>query len=100
MQSQKPANAASHTKEAYLAAQNHRLAAKHGPKRAIMALAHSILVIAYYVIRRNEPYKELGGNYFEERGRAALANRLTSRLERLGYAVSIQQAVRERAAAQ
>ena len=84
------ANAASRTKDTYLAAQYHRLAAKRGRKRAIMAVAHSILVIAYYLIQRKEPYTDMGGDYFDERGKLALANRLTRRLEKLGYAVSIR----------
>ncbi len=83
-----------------MAAQYHRLAAKRGRKRAIMAVAHSILVIAHYVIGRKEPYKDLGGNYFDERGRIALANRLRRRLERLGYAVSISKVQIEPSTAQ
>jgi transposase len=65
------------------------LAGKRCRKRAVLAIAHSILVIAYYVIQRREPYRELGGNYFDERRKATVANRLTRRLEKLGYKVSI-----------
>jgi transposase len=84
------AQAAARTKDTYLAAYYHRLAGRRGKKRAIMALAHSILVIAYHIIQRKEPYQDLGGNYFDERKRATTANRLTRRLEKLGYRVSIQ----------
>jgi hypothetical protein len=55
------ANAASHTKATYLSAQYHRLAGRRGKKKAIVAVEHSILVIAYYLIKRQEPYRELGG---------------------------------------
>jgi transposase len=54
-----------------------------------MAGAHSILVIAYHIIQRREPYQDLGGNYFDERQKVSTANRLTRRLEKLGYHVMI-----------
>jgi hypothetical protein len=57
--------AASHTKRTYLSAQYHRIAAKRGRKRAIIAVAHSILVIAYILLRRGEVYRDLGADYFE-----------------------------------
>ena len=56
--------AASRTKT-YLAAQFHRLSGRRGAKRAAIAVAHSILVIAYHLILRNTPYSELGADYFE-----------------------------------
>lgn len=84
------AHAASHSKDCYLAAQVQHLAARRGYKRAIMAAAHSILVIAYHLIQRQEPYRELGGNYFDQRRPEATAKRLAKRLERLGYQVSLQ----------
>lgn len=83
------ANAAARQKHTYLSAQYQRLAARRGRQRALIAVAHSILVIAYHMLQRHEPYHELGGNYFDERKRASVANRLTRRLERLGYTVSI-----------
>ncbi len=84
------AQAAARTKATYLAAHYHRLAGRRGKKRAIMALAHSILVIAYHIIQRKEPYQDLGGNYFDERKRATTANRLTRRLKKLGYTVTLR----------
>ena len=85
------AHAAAHTKHTYLSAQYHRLAGRRGNKKAIIAVAHSILVIAYHLIQKKEPYKELGGNYFDQRRPEATANRLVKRLEKLGYAVTLQQ---------
>ena len=85
------AHAAAHTKNTYLSAQYHRLAGRRGNKKAIGAVAHSILVIAYHLIQKKEPYKELGGNYFDQRRPEATANRLVKRLEKLGYAVTLQQ---------
>lgn len=84
------AHAAAHTKNTYLSAQYHRLAGRRGSKKAIVAVAHSILIIAYHLIQRKEPYKELGGNYFDKRNAEATTKRLTKRLERLGYQVSLQ----------
>jgi transposase len=84
------AHAAARTKDTYLAAQAQHLTGRRGKKRAIMAVAHSILVIAYHLIQRQEPYRELGGNYFDELRPEATAKRLVKRLERLGYQVSLQ----------
>ncbi|MCP6760000.1 MAG: hypothetical protein NHB32_14895 [Fischerella sp. CENA71] len=50
----------------YLAAQFRRIATRRGKKRATMAVTHSILVIAYHIIQRHEPYRELRVNYFDQ----------------------------------
>jgi transposase len=83
------AHAAARQKNNYLAAHFHRLAGRRGRKRATMAVAHSILVIAYHIIKRRQPYQDLGANYFDERQKVTTANRLTRRLEKLGYRVVI-----------
>jgi len=85
------AHAAARTKNCYLASQYHRLAARRGVKKAIVAVAHSILVIAYHLIQRHEPYRELGADYFDKRRPEATAKRLVKRLEQLGYQVALQQ---------
>jgi transposase len=54
-----------------------------------MAVAHAILVIAYHMIQRREPYQDLGSNYYDERQKVSTANRLTRRLEKLGYRIVI-----------
>ena len=82
------AHAASHTSNTYLSAQYHRLAGRRGKKRAIIAVAHSILVIAYHLIQRKVPYHELGSDYFDNQRPEATAKRLLKRLQRLGYDVS------------
>jgi transposase len=81
------AHAAARTRGTYLSAQYHRLAGRRGKKRALMAVAHSILVIAYHLIKRGEDYKDLGGDYFEQKNPEAAVRRLTSRLAQLGYEV-------------
>jgi transposase len=84
------AHAATHSKNTYLAAQYRRLAGRRGKKRAIVAVMHSILVIAYHLIQRKEKYSELGGNYFDQRRPEVTAKYLVKRLEKLGFNVSIQ----------
>ncbi len=49
-----------------------------------------MLVISYHIMKRQQPYKELGGNYFDERKKESVAQRLTKRLEKLGYQVALE----------
>lgn len=84
------AHGAAHTRNTYLSAQYRRLAARRGKKKAIVAVMHSILVISYHLIQRNEPYRELGGDYFDKQKPEATAKRLVKRLESLGFQVSLQ----------
>ncbi len=83
------AHAAVRTKNTYLAAQYRRIAARRGRKRALVALAHTLLTIIYYMLKRKEPYRELGANYFDERDRQAVEKRLVGRLRKLGYDVAL-----------
>jgi transposase len=83
---------AARTKGSYLAAQYRRLAARRGDKRAIMAVAHSILVIIYHLLRDGTSYQDLGANYFDERDRLATVRRAVRRIERLGYKVTLEAA--------
>ena len=84
------AHAAAHSKNTYLSAQYHRLARRLGKKKALIAVAHSILVIIYHVLTEDVDYQELGGNYFDERDRHAVEKRLVRRLEQLGYHVTLE----------
>jgi transposase len=84
------AHVASKTKDTYLAAQYRRLAARRGKKRALVALAHTVLVVVYHILTEREPYRDLGAAYFDELDRERVERRLVSRLERLGYAVTLQ----------
>jgi transposase len=87
------AKAASRTKGTYLAAQYARLKGRRGHKRATIAVAHSILVIAYYLLEREEPYADLGADYFADRQSSqASKNRLVRQLERLGHKVTLEPA--------
>jgi transposase len=84
------AHGAARTKDTYLSAQYRHIAARRGRRRALVALAHTLLTIVYYVLQRQEPYRELGGNYFDERDRTSVERRLVRRLQKLGYNVTIQ----------
>ncbi len=84
------AYAAGRSKNTYLAAQYHRIASRRGAKKAALAVAHSILVIIYHILRDQSSYQDLGGNYFDERDRQAVQKRLVRRLERMGYQVELQ----------
>ncbi len=84
------AHAAARTKNTYLSAQYHRLARRIGKNKAIVAVSHSILVIAYHLIKRREPYQELGSDYFDKRNPEVTAKRLVKRLEQLGFQISVQ----------
>ena len=81
--------AAVRVKDTYLSAQYHRLVGRRGKRRAIVAVAHSILVIAYHLIRRGEDYQELGGNYFDTRQPVKAVHNLINRLQQLGYDVQL-----------
>ncbi|MFN6501278.1 MAG: hypothetical protein RMX65_030385 [Nostoc sp. DedQUE01] len=74
----------------YLAAQYRRIATRRGKKRATMAVAHSILVIAYHIIQHHEPYRELGVNYFDQQRPETMTRRLVKRLEQLGHRVTLE----------
>jgi transposase len=82
--------AASRTKNTYLSTLYRRLVGRRGKKRAIVAVAHSILVSAYYMLLRHERYQDLGATYFDERKKESVVNRLLRRLEKLGVSVAIE----------
>jgi transposase len=81
--------AASHTRNTYLAALYHRLAARRGRKRAIVAVAHAILVAAYHMIKRDQDYQELGADHFDQRRKDAVVRTCQNRLQQLGYSVQL-----------
>ena len=76
-------------RDSYLAAQYRRLVKRRGDKKAIVAVAHSILVIAYHLLRDGQSYRELGGDYFERLHADRLTRYHTKRLAALGYAVTL-----------
>ena len=84
--------AASHKKDCYLSSQFKRLAARRGAKRALIAVAHSLLVIVYKMLKTSKSYRELGGDYLEQINKEHLQSYLVRKLERLGLTVTVQPA--------
>jgi transposase len=79
------------TKDTFLKSRYHRLAARRGKKRAIVAVAHSMLVSAWHMLTYQQPYQELGGDYFDQRKKETKVSYLVRRLEKLtGGSVSIE----------
>jgi transposase len=84
--------AASRKQDGYLRSQFLRIKSRRGPKKAIMAVAASILTAAYHLVRDPVPYKELGPVYLLRLDHERTAARLTQRLRNLGYEVEIKKA--------
>jgi len=84
--------AASQTKETYLSAQYHRLVRRRGKKRAAVAVGHTILVIAYCLLRYKTAYQELGSDYFDRINIVHTTKHFVRRLEGLGYKVNLEPA--------
>jgi transposase len=81
--------AAARTKGSYFQAQFHRLRARRGAKKAIGAVAASILTAAYHMLKDGTLYHDLGADYFEKRAKTQHVLRLVTRLQHLGFAVQI-----------
>jgi transposase len=85
------AYAAARSRGTYLGAHYARLKGRRGPKKAAVAVGHSILVICYHILQRGEPYQELGEDYFNRRrSEEAYRKRLVRQLERLGHRVVLE----------
>ncbi len=79
----------SHTKDNYLVAQYRRLAKRRGAYKAVVAVAHAVLVVIYHLLRDRQPYRDLGAQYFDQLDAARLQHHHVRRLEQLGYAVTL-----------
>lgn len=82
---------AARKKGSYYRSLYRRLATRCGRKRALIAVAHSLLVTAYYLCKRGSSYEDLGESYFDFREKQRTQRRLVKRLEKLGYAVSLHE---------
>lgn len=83
------ANAAYRAKGTYLRDKFYRLKARRGYKRAILAVAHKILVAIYHMLSQQVSYNDLGDLYLDKLNKHHLTRNLIHRLERLGYAVTL-----------
>jgi transposase len=84
------ANAAARSKRTFLGAYYQRLRKRMGHKKAIVALAHRLLVLIYALLKHQEPYQERGPDFAEEKAVEATKRWALRRLEQLGYQVTLQ----------
>lgn len=81
--------AASRTKDTWLKARYHQLAARRGKKRAIVAIGRSMLVSIWHMLSRQEPYQDLGPDYYDQRRKDNKISYFTKQLARLGFTVQL-----------
>jgi transposase len=81
--------AATRKKDSYFRAQFYRLRATMGPKKAICAVAASLLTTIYHMLKNGTEYQDLGSDHFDRRSKDAKAKRLTAQLAKLGFDVRI-----------
>lgn len=86
------ARSAAKTKDTYLSSQYHRIAARRGSNRATVAVGHTMLVIAYHIIKKRQPYIELGADYLDQRKKNIVVKNALKRLESLGFKVTLETA--------
>jgi transposase len=84
------AHAAARTKHTYLSSRYHRLVSRRGKKKATIAVAHTILTSAYYILKRSVPYQDLGEGYLEKLNAEHVRRYHVKVLERLGVKVTIE----------
>ena len=82
---------ASMKKNCYLSSQFHRLVKRLGRKKALVAVGHSLLVIIYHVLERDQTYTELGGDYFDRQHVDLQREYFIRRLQMLGLKVSVEE---------
>lgn len=82
--------AASHKKDSHLAALYRRVRSRRGEQKAIMAVAHQLLTIIFYIVRDGSIYKELGANHYDQQNKPKVTRKLVDRLQKLGYYVTLQ----------
>lgn len=84
---------ASRTKKSYYHAQYLRICARRGPQRALLAVAHSMIEVGFYLVKYEMAYKDLGADFFDKRHRERSARRAVRRLTALGYEVTLKEPV-------
>ena len=84
------AHAAVRVKDTYFAQVYRRLAGRRGSKKAIMAVAHRLLIAVYYILLRHEPYRAPGASAMDDRRHEQVLNRMLHRIAKLGYTVQLE----------
>jgi|SRR5215831_1379566 len=82
---------AARTKKSYFHAQYHRICARRGEQRALLAVAHSMIVVGFYLIKYDLQFNDLGADFFDRRNREHTARRAVKRLSSLGYKVTLEE---------
>lgn len=82
--------AAVKVKSSYFAACFHRLAGRRGAKRAIIAVAHRILIALYHMLKEGKPFHDLGATYYDERHQTQLIKRTQHRFAQLGLKLTVE----------
>lgn len=83
------AHGAVRKKGSYYGSQYRRIAARRGAKKALIAVAHSLAVAVYHMLKNKVAYQELGADFFDRRNPASLLRRLSKRIENLGFHVAL-----------
>ena len=83
------AQAAVKRKDTFFYAQYQRISMRRGKKRAILAVAHSILIAIYYMIKEDKEFKNLGADFYNKFNKEKKANAYMKKLKELGYDVQI-----------
>lgn len=83
---------AAKTEGTYLSAKYRSLVGRRGKKKALVAVGHKILIMCYHILKYKVPYKELGGNYLDERRKSRITKSYVKRLNSLGYTVTLKEA--------
>jgi transposase len=83
--------AAIRVKKSYFRTQYARLKRHLPPKKAIVAVAHSILGVVYHLLKNGTTYQDLGTEHFQQADRQAIARALKRRIESLGFQVTVQE---------
>jgi len=84
--------AASHSKDTYFAALFRRISAKRGKKRAVLAVAHAVLVTIFFMLKNQQTYRELGADYFDKLHADGLKRYCVRKLEAMGHRVILESA--------
>jgi len=82
--------AARRKKGSYYKAQYHRLSSKHGPKKAVCAVAASMLTAIYHMLKDGTEHRDLGADHFDRRPTEVKAKRLVGQLAKLGFEVELR----------
>lgn len=84
--------AAAKRKDSYFSAQYARISTHRGKKRAAVAVAHSLLIAIYHVLKDKTAFQDLGSNYYNQFNKERKANAMVKKLMLLGYTVTLEQA--------